>query len=322
MDHHQSAATPLEKLKNIPAPVIALLQVLLEKDPSQRFQSPAQMQKALTKVREGVSSGSGLTADELRSARDQAKEKLPKAKPRKQPVRWLLGAGFCLAVILIAWFFYTRHSGLSSQRPTEVPATEKSIAVLPFANISPNRDDAYFADGVQDEIVNNLAKIAQLKVISRTSVMQYRSDTKRDLRQIASALGVANVLEGTVRRDGNHVRVSTELIDARNDNTIWADSYYRDLTDIFAIQSEVAQKVASRLSTQLSPDERKDIEQKPTNNFEAYDLYLQAKQLSKAWGWPGTLKENGLRAIGLLEQATREDGRFKLAYCSIPNLHY
>jgi len=210
---------------------------------------------------------------------------------------------------------------LLNQRSAEAIPTEKSVAVLPFENISPNKDDAYFADGVQDEILNNLAKIAQLKVISRTSVMQYRGDSTRDLRQIATALGVANVLEGTVRRDGNHVRVSTELIDARNDNTIWADSYYRDLTDIFAIQSEVAQKVASRLSTQLSPDERKDIEQKPTNNLEAYDLYLQAKQLSKAWGWPGTLKENGLRAIGLLEQATREDGRFKLAYCLMANLH-
>jgi TolB-like protein len=109
-----------------------------------------------------------------------------------------------------------------------INAPEKSIAVLPVENISPNKDDAYFADSVPDEILNNLAKIAQLKVISRTSVMQYRGDNKRDLRQIAGALGVANVLEGTVRREGNHVRVSTELADARNDNTIWADSYDRD----------------------------------------------------------------------------------------------
>jgi TolB-like protein len=109
--------------------------------------------------------------------------------------------------------------------------------------------------------------------------MQYQADTRRDLRQIASALRVANVLEGTVRRDGNHVRVSTELVDARNDNTIWADSYDRDLTDIFAIQSEIAQKVASKLSAQLPPEERKHAEEKPTDNLEAYDLFLQAKQL-------------------------------------------
>ena len=140
----------------------------------------------------------------------------------------MLGAGLCFAGVLIAWFFLFGHAGfLSNQRATEAVPTEKSVAVLPFENISENKDDAYFADGVQDEILNNLAKIAQLKVISRTSVMQYRADSKRDLRQIANALGVANVLEGTVRRDGNHVRVSTELIDARNDNTIWADSYDR-----------------------------------------------------------------------------------------------
>jgi TolB-like protein len=125
---------------------------------------------------------------------------------------------------------------------------EKSIAVLPFESLSADKEDTYFADGVQDDILNNLAKIAQLKVICRTSVMQYRADAKRDLREIANALGVTNVLEGTVRRDGNHVRVSTELVDARNYNTIWADSYDRDLTDIFAIQSEIAQTVASRLS--------------------------------------------------------------------------
>jgi adenylate cyclase len=110
--------------------------------------------------------------------------------------------------------------------------------------------------------------------------MQYRADTKRDLHEIANALGVANVLEGTVRRDGNHVRVSTELVNARSYNTVWADSYDRDLTDIFAIQSEIAQTVASKLRAQLSPEEGKDIEEKPTDNLEAYDLYLQAKQFA------------------------------------------
>jgi TolB-like protein len=173
-----------------------------------------------------------LTADELRSVSTQVTANTSKRKPRRQAVRWLLAAGLCFAGALIAWFLAGRP-GLFNQRATEAAPTEKSIAVLPFENISPNKDDAYFADGVQDEILNNLAKIAQLKVICRTSVMQYRSDTKRDLHEIANALGVVNVLEGTVRRDGNHVRVSTELVDARNYNTIWADSYDRDLTDIF-----------------------------------------------------------------------------------------
>src|SRR5258708_11114261 len=156
-----------------------------------------------------------------------------------------------------------RFEKLLAELAPQEPA-DKSIAVLPFESLSENKSDAYFADGVQDEILNNLAKIAQLKVISRTSVMQYRADAKRDLRRIANALGVVSVLEGTVRRDVNRVRASTQLIDARNDNTVWADSYDRDLTDIFAIQSEIAQKVASRLNAQLSPQEYKDIDKKPT----------------------------------------------------------
>jgi tetratricopeptide (TPR) repeat protein len=144
--------------------------------------------------------------------------------------------------------------------------------------------------------------------------MQYRAEAKRDLRQIAAALGVANVLEGTVRRDGNHVRVSTELVDARNDNTIWADSYDRDLTDIFAIQSEVAQTIAHKLTTTLSPEEKKSIEAKPTDNLEAYDLYLRAKALlvSAKVSW----SEKPLReATNFLEQAVHLDPKFTLAYC-------
>jgi tetratricopeptide (TPR) repeat protein len=176
---------------------------------------------------------------------------------------------------------------------------------------------------VQDEILNNLAKISELKVICRTSVMQYRADTKRDLRQIADALGVANVLEGTVRRNGNHLRVSTELVDAHNDTTIWADSYDRDLTDIFAIQSEIAQIVASRLSAQLSPKERKEIEERPTNNLEAYDLYLQAKQPLDDWVWvlPSIEKQIYSKAINLLEKAVQKDGKFALAYCLMAKAH-
>jgi serine/threonine protein kinase len=321
MYQHQHAAPPIDKLTNLPVPVIALLQVLLAKDPNQRLQTPIQLQQALTRVKEAIASGSGLTADDLKSAGKPVVARPPKAKPKKQPIHWLLGAGLTLAIPLIAWLFATSHLGLFNQRSTEVPQTEKSIAVLPFDNISSNKDDAYFADGVQDEILNNLAKIAQLKVISRTSVMQYRPDAKRDLRQIAAALGVANVLEGTVRRAGNHVRVSTELVDARNDNTVWADSYDRDLTDIFAIQSEIAQRVASILSARLSPAERKDIEEKPTSNLEAYDLYLQAKQLVNSVGLSTSQKENYSKAISLLEQATQKDPRFVLGYCLLAKAH-
>jgi serine/threonine protein kinase/Flp pilus assembly protein TadD len=321
MDQHQHVAPPFEKLRGIPEPVLALLEVLLAKDPKQRFQTATRLQQALNKTRGAIGSGSRLTADDLRSVSSEVTPNAVKTKPDKRSVRWVLGAGLCVAGGLIAWFFLSGHLLLFNQRSTETAPTEKSIAVLPFESLSDNKSDAYFADGVQDEILNNLAKIAQLKVISRTSVMQYRADAKRDLRQIANALGVVNVLEGTVRRNGNRVRVSTELIDARNDDTIWADSYDRDLIDIFAIQSEIAQKVASGLSTQLSPEEQKVIEEKPTDNLEAYDLYLQAKQLMNSVVLRSSTKETHSKAISLLEGATQKDRKFALAYCLIAKLH-
>ena len=319
MDQHQQSALPIEKLKEVPEPITALLQVLLTKDPSQRFQTPAQLQKALTKIEGAIASGGRLTPDELRSTSADATIRVSNRKPRRELVRWVLVAGFCFAIALIASVFLSPdRGGLYHQRSAEPVPTEKSIAVLPFDNISPNKDDAYFADGVQDEILNNLARIAQLKVTSRTSVMQYRGDNRRDLRQIASALGVAHVLEGTVRRDGNHVRVSTELVDARYDTTIWADSFDRDLTDIFAIQSEVAQTIASKLSATLSPTEKKTIEAKPTDNLDAYDLYLRGKDLllgTDLASWVAIPHESLIEAADFFEKSVRLDPKFTLAYC-------
>jgi TolB-like protein/Flp pilus assembly protein TadD len=251
-------------------------------------------------------------------------KQISNAVPRRKrwlPVAALIGAAAVVAAAI--WLFVANSHKTNESNPiaalTSIPA--KSIAVLPFENISPNKDDAYFADGVHDEILNNLAKIAQLKVICRTSVMQYRGDAKRDLHEIANALGVANVLEGTVRRDGNHVRVSTELVDARHYNTIWADSYDRVLTDIFAIQSEIAETVARKLTATLSPEEKKRIETKPTDSLPAYDLYLQAKQLLNSVVMWGGIKETYSKAISLLEEATQKDQQFALAYCLIAKAH-
>jgi serine/threonine protein kinase/tetratricopeptide (TPR) repeat protein len=322
MDQHQHAALPFEKLRDIPEPIVALLDVLLAKDPSQRFQSPAQLQQALTQVKGALDSGSRLTADELRSVSDQAAVKSSKGKPKKRPVRWLIGAGLCLVIVLAGWLFSSGHMGLFKQRAIEAAPTEKSIAVLPFDNLSPNKDDAYFADGVQDEILNNVAKIAQLKVISRTSVMKYRAGTERDLRQIANALGVSNVLEGTVRRNGNRIRVSTELVDAREDKTIWAESFDRDLTDIFAIQTEVAQTIAAKLAAALSPQEKRNIEKKPTENLEAYDLYLRAKELLVTERVASGREQKPLvDAVALLDRAVQLDPNFTLAYCRLAEAH-
>jgi TolB-like protein len=335
IDQHQHATPPVDKLTHVPQPVIALLEVLLKKEPAQRLQTPTELLEAIPKVTEALDSGRRVTTDQLRSGADRIAAKPKQSKRSLHPLLtgtrmrtfgWMLVLVLGIAGLLLTWFFFSGYGGhFFNQQVAEAIPIEKSIAVLPFENISANRDDAYFADGVQDEILNNLAKIAQLKVISRTSVMQYRADAKRDLRQIASALGVANVLEGTVRLDGNHVRVSTELVDARNDNTIWADSYDRDLTNIFAIQSEVAQIIATKLTATLSPDEKRRIEAKPTENLEAYDLYLRAKELivslkiSNSVG-PAIEKPLG-DAIGFLEQAVRLDPRFTLAYCALADAH-
>ena len=195
MYQHQHAAVPIERLKSVPTPTVALLEILLAKDPGQRFPGPAQLQKALPRVREAVHSRLRLTANDLRSIANQATKQFNgmQQKSGRHFLRWLVASALCFVGLLLAWFFFAGHQEpFSKQRTAEAGLIEKSIAVLPFESLSANKDDAYFADGVQGEILNNLAKIAQLKVISRTSVMQYRADTKRDLRQIASALGVAN----------------------------------------------------------------------------------------------------------------------------------
>src|SRR4029453_8712946 len=153
---------------------------------------------------------------------------------------------------------------------------EKSIAILPFQNLSDEKENAYFADGIQDDILTNLSKIGDLKVISRMSVMSYRGDGARNAREIGKALAVATLLEGSVRRAGNRVRVSVQLINATNDEHIWAEDYDRDLTDVFAIQTDLAQKIASALQAKLSPNEKERLDRRPTENPDAYLLFVRA----------------------------------------------
>src|SRR5437588_267881 len=158
---------------------------------------------------------------------------------------------------------------------------DKSIAVLPFQNLSDEKENAYFADGMQDDILTNLSKIGDLKVISRTSVMSYR-DGARNAREIGKSLGVGTLLEGSVRRSGNRVRVNVQLINANNDEHIWASDYDRDVTDVFAIQTDLAQKITDALQAKLSPAEKSRLERKPTENGEAYLAFVQAHNLQDA----------------------------------------
>src|SRR5467141_3937589 len=185
---------------------------------------------------------------------------------------------------------------------------DKSIAVLPFENRSAEKENAFFADGIQDDILTNLAKIGDLKVISRLSVMAYR-DAPHNAREVGKALGVSTILEGSVRRSGNRVRVTVQLIDAANDEHIWANNYDRDLNDVFAIQTDLAKEIAGALRAKLSPSEKSQLERKPTENGEAYLAFVQAHNLQNAVEDLGKLKQSEQ----LYARAIELDPRFALA---------
>ncbi len=190
---------------------------------------------------------------------------------------------------------------------------DRSIAVLPFQNLSDDRENAYFADGIQDDLLTNLSKIGDLKVISRTSVMPYR-DTQSNARDIGKALGVATILEGSVRRFGNRVRVNVQLINVENDQHIWAEDYDRELTDVFDIQSDLAQKIAGELRAQLSPTEKAQIERKPTENSEAYLAFVEGHDLLTR---PDKLRNDIENAEQLFARATRLDSNFAGAFAAL-----
>src|SRR6266581_1838157 len=185
---------------------------------------------------------------------------------------------------------------------------DKSIAVLPFQNLSDEKENAYFADGIQDDILTNLSKVSELKVISRTSVMQYRGKAT-NVREIGKALGVSNILEGSVRRSGNKVRVNVQLIDATTDEHVWANDYDRDVTDVFAIQSDLAGEIAKALQAKLSPSEKSQMSRKPTENGEAYLAFFQAHDLSCAFEDSVKLKQSEQ----LYQRAIDLDPNFALA---------
>ena len=222
-----------------------------------------------------------------------------------------------------ATIFILGTSALLLVRPSRIqnaalnPPPDKSIAVLPFENLSPDPNNAYFADGVQDEILTRLASLADLKVINRTSVMQYKSGAARDLHKIGHQLGVARLVEGSVQRADNRVRVNAKLIDVSTNRAVWGQSYDRDLADIFAIQSEIAISIAQQLQASLSPRQKTAIEQAPTNDIAAFELYAQAKNVLAI----RNARENLLQAADLLNQAVEHDPSFFQAYCQLAHTH-
>jgi serine/threonine-protein kinase len=240
-------------------------------------------------------------------------------KPRAIPVGWLV-AGALLLVMIAGWFLFGRYKMPGKQSGVaELPA--KSIAVLPFENLSEEKANAFFADGVQDQILTALAKVADLKVISRTSVMQYKSGVARNLREIGQQLGVAHLLEGSVQRSATKVRVNAQLINATTDAHEWAENYDRPVDDLFAIQSEIAKAIADQLQAKLSPAEKKAIEQPPTTDLAAFDLYSRAKSLLLTAAFSLSNDPDVRKAIELLDEAVKRDASFFDAYCQLAFAH-
>lgn len=281
----------------VPAKVIRLLRSMLATDPAERPQSARELLVELRQCREAI-----------------------EARPRRRRLLQLAALALLVSsgVGLTSYFWYRDH--IQQGASTATAATpEKSIAVLPFENLSNDREDAFFADGVQDDLLTKLAKIANLRVISRTSVMQYRD--KRNLRQIGDDLQVSHVLEGSVRKTGAWLHVNAQLIDARTDTHVWAEQYDRDLKDVFAIESEIALHVAEQLHAKISATEKLAIERPPTADLMAFDLYSRARNLVLEWSYRMSGKDNLPRAADLLKQALARDPTFFQAHCQLAWIH-
>jgi TolB-like protein/Flp pilus assembly protein TadD len=268
-----------------------------------------------------------LTPEGIKRTGDVA----PHESIRPHTGRRLLGFAAIVAAIALGMFLvqFARRGPTSSARepvpqivtvPSAQAISDKSIAVLPFSNLSAQQENAFFTDGIQDEILANLAKVADLKVISRSSVTVYKSGSPRNMREIGQQLGVAHLLEGSVQRSVNRVKVMAQLIDARTDAHLWAEQYDRELADVFAIQSEIAQAIVAQLKAKLSPMEKAAI-QRSTRDVEAFDLYLRAKELVNGFHDTPNWKETLLRAVRFLEEAISRDPDFVLAYCWMTTAH-
>jgi TolB-like protein/Tfp pilus assembly protein PilF len=224
------------------------------------------------------------------------------------------------AVVSIGLFFLGRYSAIDATPRQSEAATaiqQKSIAVLPFENLSDDKQNTYFADGVQDQILTNLGRVSELKVISHTTVRQYKSGVPRNLREIGKQLGVTHILEGSVQRAGDRLRIAAQLIDARTDSQIWAETYDRTAADLFAIQSELAESIVAQLQAKLSPEQKADIEARPTQDLVAFELYLRAKQIIDSYLIAYDVRAAVLSALQSLDQAIKRDPDFVSAYCYI-----
>ena len=307
MHQHQHAPLPLEQLKDVPQPLVVLLETLLQKDPARRPQTPAELQSLLRTLRVDLEAKG--KAGKRSVSGDHAERHRFRERSRKARI-----AVFALLLVAAAgtlyWFF---------SKSISPAGNAKSVAVLPFENFSDSRENANFSDGLMSEVIFQLSKIADLRVISRQSVLRYRdvpAEHQKGLSEIGRELGVGALLESSVERIGDRVRIITGLYDVATNKRLWGASYDREIKDIFAIQSDVAEQIAAALQAGLSADERTNIRQKPTENVAAYDLYL------RGWGlYQLYQKEDNEKAIDLFKQAIEADPKFALAYTGLADAY-
>ncbi len=195
-----------------------------------------------------------------------------------------------------------------SATPAPVAISRKSIAILPFENRSAEKENEYLTDGIHEDILTNLSRVQDLKVVSRGAVLGYKAGANRNLRQIASELGVGSVVEGSVQRSGNRIRVSTQLVDTSSSQSVWADTYDRQLTDVLEIQTQISQEIAKALTANLSPTEIREMAKPPTNNAAAYDEYLRGREIADQKGWQ---REGGDEAIRHFQRAVELESGFR-----------
>ena len=291
---------PLSGLRSgVPKELERIVTKALAKKQNERYQHVDEMLVDLKSLKRELDSGAAKTVSE--SAIQPASTSSQK--------KFFLYGGISLAVIIVFalfYFFLPKSPKISDQ---------KTIAVLPFKNLSDNPENDYFSDGITEDIITQLSKISELKVIARSSIERYK-DSDKSVSEIAKELGVSTVLEGSVRRAGNRVRIVGQLIDAKTEENLWADTYDRQMEDIFDIQSDVSKRIASALQTELSPVEKKKIESKPTENLDAYNLYLQGR-----FYWRKRKPEALVQAAEYFNKAIQLDPRYTLAYVGLADCY-
>jgi serine/threonine protein kinase/Tfp pilus assembly protein PilF len=281
---------PIASLRaNVPTELERIVNLCLAKKATDRYQQMTELLADLRALKETLEYGA-------------SKRSLAGTSPLRRTRAYFYGAAV-IVLALVVWQVFFRQKAASID--------QKSIAVLPFTNLSESKEDEYFSDGITEDILTQLSKIADLRVISRTSVMQYKG-TKKSIRAIGKELEVATILEGSVRRADNQVRIVAQLIDARNDEHLWAETYDQEFTQIFAIQSDVAEKIAAALEAKLSPVEKARIENKPTTNLTAYEYYLRGRDYYYHYK-----KQDNETAIGLFKNALEFDPHYAQAWAGL-----